>query len=202
MKFINPQVDNDIKNGKLLNLDLGAGGFAGNGYFAVDHLPLEGVDILADLNQPLSLLPDDSVALVRSRHTFEHIQNLLPLMDELYRIVSRNGLIKIIVPHFSNVYAFSDPTHVRFFGLFTMYYFASLNNQPFKRKVPDFYTKSKFLILNVNIRFYKQSYFDKIIGKILYKLVNSSIPMQVFYERRLSQFFHASEIEYNIAPDK
>jgi hypothetical protein len=83
-----------------------------------------------------------------------------------------------------------------------MYYFASLKNQPFKRKVPDFYTKSKFLILNVNIRFYKQSYFDKIIGKILYKLVNSSIPMQVFYERRLSQFFHASEIEYNIAPDK
>src|SRR5262245_6415565 len=123
MRIVNPSVTSDIEAGRALRLDLGGGKRRMEGFYAVDLLPLEGIDIVADLNQPLSALPDNSVSQIVTRHTLEHISNLLPLMSELHRVTKADGRIEIVVPHFSNPYTYSDPTHVRFFGFYTFFYF-------------------------------------------------------------------------------
>ena len=67
---------------------------------------------------------------IYSRHPLEHVRNFLPLMAELHRVTRPGGRIEIIVPHFSNPYGYSDPTHVRHFGLYTFFYFADEEDQP------------------------------------------------------------------------
>jgi predicted SAM-dependent methyltransferase len=202
MKLVNSQVEKDLAAGKPLRLDLGSGGRGPEGYYSVDHLPLEGVDIVADLNAPLTLLPDECVEAIRSNHALEHVANLLPLMREIHRITRPGGTITLTVPHFSNVYGYSDPTHVRFFGLYTMYYFVARENQPGRRKVPAFYTDFRFHVDSVRIVFYQRGFIDKLLVPLVSRLVNLNHSWQDFYERRLAFLFHAREIRYVLRPDK
>lgn len=202
MRIINPEVKRDLEAGNPIKLELGSGGKDREGFYAVDLLELDGVDIIADLNKPLDLLPDASVDYIYSRHTFEHIHEFLPLMREIYRLVVKNGTIEIIVPHFSNVYGFSDPTHVRLFGLYSMFYFVSSQNQPGKRKVPEFYTDNRFILKSIKIEFYKLGLIDRILAPVFTKFVNLNLFMQDFYERRLSNFYHAWQVRYIMQADK
>jgi len=139
---------------------------------------------------------------VHSRHTLEHVENLLPLMREIHRITRSDGVVEITVPHFSNVYGFSDPTHVRFFGLHSMSYFAAPEDQPAARKVPAFYTDARFRIESIRIDFYRSGLADKVIGGLLSRLINRHIRLQDFYERRLSGLFHAWQVRYVLRPVK
>src|SRR6516165_1536110 len=72
MQIINPLVQRDIEAGKGLRLNLGSGQRPRPGFYSLDCLPLDGVDIVADLNEPLHLLSDNSVEEIYSHHTFEH----------------------------------------------------------------------------------------------------------------------------------
>lgn len=202
MKILNPKVLHDINEGKSIKLELGSGGAGKKGYYSLDHLELDGVDIVADLNAPLNLIPDNSVEYLFSRHTLEHIHKFLPLMSEIHRVTKPDGIIEIIVPHFSNVFGYSDPTHVRFFGLYSMYYFVSSENQPKARKVPPFYTDTRFKINTLNIEFYETGIIDTALSRLFSKLVNLNFSCQNFYERRLSNLFHAAQIRYIMQPVK
>lgn len=201
MQILNEEVLRDLQQGVPLKLELGSGGKAGAGFYALDHLPLEGVDIIADLNQPLELLPDSCAAQIYSRHTLEHIENLLLLLAEVHRITCPGGRIEFIVPHFSNPYFYSDPTHVRAFGLYTMNYFVDPQHQP-RRKVPAFYSSVRFTVQSIKIRFYRHSLLDHVVAPPLQWLVNRNFAWQNFYERRLASFFHAWEIVYVLTPVK
>jgi SAM-dependent methyltransferase len=202
MELLNTDVVDDIANGTPLQLELGSGGGAKEGFYAVDHLALPGVDIVADLNKPLSLLPDNSVSYIYTRHTLEHVEQFLPLMQEIWRVAKPDAQIEIIVPHFSNVLAYSDPTHVRFFGLYTMFYFVDKDDQPSKRKVPAFYSDTRFYVDSLRIQFYRLNLFDRLTVPILAALVNSSLFGQEFYERRLSGLLRAWQITYKMRPKK
>lgn len=202
MNILNQQFTNDLLNKKDIKLNLGSGKSNKIGYYSVDHLALDGVDIVADLNKSLNLIPDNSIQQIYSRHVFEHIVNFSELMTELHRITKPNGEIEIIVPHFSNVYGYSDPTHVRFFGLYTMFYFSPQVLQPKIRKVPDFYTNEKFKIKKIYIDFYTESFFDIFFGRLFKIIINSNFILQNFYERRLSRIYHAWQIKYIIQPIK
>ena len=87
MKILNPNLKNDIASGVPLKLDLGCGQRPRSGFYAVDHLEVDGVDLVADLNKSLDLLPDNSTEYVYSHHVFEHVHEFLALMREIYRIV-------------------------------------------------------------------------------------------------------------------
>ncbi len=202
MKILNPNLASDIDSGTPINLDLGCGQNPRSGFYSVDHIEMEGVDVIADLNQPLTMCPDDSVENIYSRHVFEHVREFLPLMREIHRIIKPGGSIEIVVPHFSNVFGFSDPTHLRFFGLFTMYYFVAREHQPQKRKVPDFYADTRFQIRSITIEFYRTTLFDKLVHILVSKMVNFNMATQTFYERRLSSLLHAWQIRYLLEPDK
>ena len=195
MKIINSAVDEELDAGRLIKLELGCGQNARDGFYSVDILEIEGLDIVADLNEPLSLLPDNCCDEIYSMHAFEHVSNFLPLMRELHRIVKPGGKIEIIVPHFSNAYGFSDPTHVRFFGLYTMYYFVDVESQPALRKVPAFYSDLRFNVSSICIEFYQPRKF-RFFMRWFSKWVNQSIKRPDFYELKLSGLIRARQIRY------
>lgn len=202
MKILNSALVQDLASGSPIRLDLGSGRSARKGFYAVDHLEMPGVDAVADLNEPLELLPDNCSDHIYSRHVLEHISEFIPLMREIHRITRPGGTIEIIVPHFSNVYGFSDPTHVRFFGLHSMFYFVAPENQPSTRKVPTFYTDLRFKVRSIRIDFYRNGLIDRVLEPVFSRLVNRSFGTQTFYERRLSGLFHAWQIRYELEPEK
>ena len=54
---------------------------------------------------------------------------------------------------------------MRFFGLYTFFYFADPANQP-SRKVPSFYSKSRFQVKSVHIRLMHETWFDKVVRAV------------------------------------
>jgi hypothetical protein len=201
MKILNSGVMEDIRAGKELRLNLGSGQRLITGFYNVDHLALPGTDIQADLNEPLSELPDNSVAEIYSRHTLEHISRFLELMVELHRVTKPGGRIEIIVPHFSNPYHYSDPTHVRFFGLYTFFYFCDEEDQP-RRKVPSFYLRERFQVESVRCKLLRESIWDKVFGLVLQPLINRNLRWLDRYERRFCRWMPANDIRYILRPKK
>jgi hypothetical protein len=55
----------------------------------------EGVDIVADLNEPLDLLPENCAEHVFSSHALEHVDKLLPLLAEIHRITRHNPAAEV-----------------------------------------------------------------------------------------------------------
>ncbi len=199
MEILNLSVKNDIDQGIPLKINLGSGGGKKEGFYGLDMANIDNnVDIVADLNRTLELLPDNSVSEIYSCHVLEHINNFIGLMEELHRILRPNGKMEIKVPHFSNPYYYSDPTHVRFFGAYTMYYFVPLENQPEFRKVPAFYSKCRFKIQSVTITLLNHSLIDRIVFPRLYNFINKNIKRQDFFERRLCRIFPANGITYEL----
>jgi SAM-dependent methyltransferase len=203
MRIVNNEVSNDLKAGKPLRLNLGAGGGDAEGRYCVDLLDLPGIDIVADLNAPLDALPDNCASEIVTSHTLEHIQNFMPLMAELHRITAPDGRISIVVPHFSSAMGYSDPTHVRFFGLYTMNYFVDAADQPQTRNVPNFYSPTRFRIERADIIFYNWGTFvQRWFGDFMTRFWNKSMKRRHFYESRLAYFYPADELHYLLRPVK
>jgi len=202
MQIVNPAVASDLEARRPLRIDIGSGPRPRPGFYGLDREAAEGVDIVADLNQPLDLLPDNCAEHVFSSHSLEHIDDLLLAVREIHRIVRPGGLVEIIAPHFSNPYYYSDPTHVRFFGLYTMSYFVDVEKQPGARKVPAFPGAPRFEMEAVTLAFYRFNLFDRLFVPLLRYLVNRTPGAQHFYELRLAWIFPAAEVRYKLRPDK
>jgi len=198
MRLVNPQIARDLQQGKPLRIDLGSGPTPRAGFYGLDQLEMEGVDIIADLNEPLDLLPDNCAEHVFSSHALEHVEKLLPLLAEIHRITRHDGYVEIIAPHFSNPYYYSDPTHVRFFGLYTMSYFVDIDKQPGAHKVPALRTATRFKMDAVSLSFYRFNLIDRIFVPFLRYFVNRTARSQNFYELRLSWLFPAAEVRYKM----
>lgn len=202
MRFANPQVAEDLKQGKPLRLDIGSGAKPRAGFYGVDRLDAPGVDIVADVNQPLRLLPDGCAGHIYSSHALEHVDDLFLLLAEVHRISRPDAVIEVIVPHWSNPYYYSDPTHVRFFGLYTLSYFVDMDKQPHGHKVPAFAAAPKFIIESVSIAFYRFNLCDRLLVPLLRWFVNRKPAAQDFYELRLARRFPAAELRYRLRPSK
>ena len=197
MEIVNQQVTVDLSEGRALKLDLGGGWNPRPGYYSVDMIQCGKTDVVADLSQPLAGIPTGAVSRLYSSHTLEHVSNLLGLMQEINRIVSPGGRIEIIVPHFSNSYAYSDPTHLRFFGIYSMYYFSPPEFQP-PRKVPHYYSKARFKVNEVRLSFYRYTLYDRMVAPLLERFLNKSFARLEWYERRLATFFPARQIYFSL----
>lgn len=201
MRIINPKVEQDIAAGRGLRLHLGSGLQRREGFYNVDRVALPGVDIVADLNEPLAALPGNCVTEVYSRHVLEHVQQFLSLLAELHRVARSEARLDFIVPHFSNPRFYSDPTHVRFFGLYSFYYFCDEADQP-ARKVPSFYAPQRFQVESVRFHLMKESLLDRAVHAVLEPLVNRSHAWRDWYERRMCRWFPISSVRYVVRPKK
>jgi SAM-dependent methyltransferase len=94
-------------------IDIGCGAKKKEGRIGIDRVDAPQVDIVTDIERGLPFFPDQSVDEIHCRSVLEHIHNFDHLLREMMRVLKKDGKAYIFVPHFSNPYYYSDPTHVR-----------------------------------------------------------------------------------------
>jgi len=167
--------------GQPVIIELGCGRKKKEGRIGIDILDLPDVDIVADVENGLPFLPDQSVDRIYRRSIIEHIQNVENLIREIVRVLKNAGTAHIFVPHFSNPYYYSDYTHKRFFGLYTFYYFVDKEHQ-LKRKVPDSYTNVRINIISQRFVFTSPFPVRRKIKTLFGSVFNLHRSLQEFYE--------------------
>jgi SAM-dependent methyltransferase len=60
--------------------------------------------------------PSRTVAQIHAYHFLEHIQNIVPLMQEMRRVLLPGGHINIVVPYYLGAMAHTDVDHKRTFS--------------------------------------------------------------------------------------
>ena len=185
---------NRVLGNKPMILELGCGRNKRPGAVGIDKIDLPGVDIVADIENGLGFIPDNCVDQIYAISCFEHIQNFERLMSEIVRVLKKGGKTVVYVPHFSCPYYYSDPTHVRFFGLYSFYYFVDEKYQ-LRRKVPDYYFGTRIRIVSQRLVFDSPFLFRGIIKRLIGAIFNLNRYFQEYYEENLCYIFPCYGIE-------
>jgi len=98
-------------------LDLGCGENKITNSIGVDNVKLPSVDVIHDLLDMPYPFEDESIDKIYLRHVIEHftIENINTIINECFRMLKKDSLLVITVPHVSSISAFIDPTHQSFF---------------------------------------------------------------------------------------
>jgi SAM-dependent methyltransferase len=96
-------------------IDLGGGFDPADGAINLERHGHYAADIEIDLELEQLPFEDNSVDRAHATHVLEHIRNLIPLMNDVHRVLKPAGWFIIEVPLFPSVGAMKDPTHVRYF---------------------------------------------------------------------------------------
>lgn len=181
-------------------LELGCGEHKQDpGAIGIDILDADGVDVVGDVFEVLAKIPAASVASIASSHFFEHIDGTSRLMAECARVLEPSGVMTVTVPHFSNPYFYSDPTHRMTFGLYTFSYLARASL--FERAVPTYGNVLAFDLHDVRLVFRTDTPAFARRGRykrIIERYVNSSRRRQEFYEENLSHVLPCYELVYTL----
>lgn len=98
-------------------LDVGCGMKKTPGALGIDQVKLEGVDIVHDLNVfPWADLEDETFDEIIMDDVLEHLDDVIAVIRECYRLLKLDGKLFIRVVYWNHVFAFSDPTHKHFFS--------------------------------------------------------------------------------------
>lgn len=169
-------------------LNLGAGACdIREDYINLDITNYSGVDVVWDLNRLPLPFEDNQFEEILAYNILEHI-NYLPLMDELYRILKPQGVIKITVPHFTFVEAYADPTHINRFSFLTFSYFV-------KGGIRE-YSFMKFTKFKGRITFQKRLIFPW--NYILEWGINLNMNLIKLYEKTPLRIFPAANLEVEL----
>lgn len=186
-----------LPNLKDVTLELGCGNRKRvENSIGIDVIDYDCVDIVGDVYEVLKEVSNSSINEVHSHHFFEHVNDVGLLMAELSRILKPNGMVKIVVPHFANPYYYSDYTHKNFFGLYSFSYFS--DDSLLKRKVPNYYRASSFVLGEVKLVFKSTPpfYVRHFLKKALQVVFNLNQFMREFYEENCCYIFPCYEIEF------
>jgi len=106
-------------------LDVGAGESRRKGFVTLDKRPLDGIDIVHDLEAFPYPLEDDSCLTIVASHIVEHIKPwlMLDFMDELWRLLKVEGGLAISMPYGASRGFQQDPTHCNMCNEATWQYF-------------------------------------------------------------------------------
>ena len=165
------------------------------GYIGLDQLRRAGTDVICDLNRPLPFV-SACADHVYARSSMEHVDKLIQLMTEAHRFLRPGGTLYIYAPHWGNPFYYSDPTHRRFFGLATLDYFLSPQEQVYRR-VPV-YERLDFRVVGVRLIFLSPFRPISWLMRGLQWIVNYRVPLQVFYEYHVSSLIPCYAVEYRL----
>lgn len=185
-----------------LKLDIGSGKRKREGFIGIDLSPGASVDVRANLEIALPFA-DNTFSEVWMNHVFEHLNDPVRSMDEIWRVCRDGATVEIRGPHFSSPHlVWSDPTHKRGLSLSTFRYFDGTCH----------YAKAKFridscLLIRGNTSFrdvgFRIWYWPFIVPNLLaQKLVNSSQSWVGRYERAASRFLSFQEIRVRLSAQK
>lgn len=138
-------------------LDLGGGtsNTKAPGHINIDIADIEGVDIVWDLNKGLPLakngyigdflIEPNSIEGIRCNQVVEHLDTIIPLMNDCYEVLKEGGLLEISTPKaFTDAWA-QDPTHKKMFVRRTFDYFS--NDPTTKDAREEYGITAKFKII-------------------------------------------------------
>lgn len=170
------------KSNKKICLDIGCGPSKKDGYVGIDMFDEPNVDYVMDLEHEKIPLPDKSVDLIYTSHFLEHLSDPGRMIMEFNRLLKEGGKVEIIVPHYTNPYAYHF-THKTYWSSFTLH-----------QQYIDYYLNTNLVVLSkkINMRFHPlvDSFFTKIVN--FYPNI---------YERLFAKIIHAWEIEFLLVKD-
>ncbi len=94
-------------------LDIGCGIHKTPGAIGLDNNPHTAADVIHDLNVVPYPFPDDEFDLIVGNQVIEHVDDLMRVMAEVYRIARPGAIIRFDTPHYSDIASYTDPTHRR-----------------------------------------------------------------------------------------
>lgn len=182
-----------------VELELGCGAYKKHvTAIGIDAIESPGVDLVGDVYDALRLFPDGSVDAVYSYHFAEHLDDIAKLVREVQRVLKPGGLMRTVVPHFSNPYFYSDYTHRSAFGLYSFSYLAE--DRLFRRRVRSYIDTTGMqlddveLIFKATRPFYVRHAFRRCLGIV----VNLTRLTQEMYEAGWTSYFSCYEVRYDV----
>jgi SAM-dependent methyltransferase len=104
-------------------LNVGAALRRFTGFVSLDCDPRTHPDYLHDMETTPLPFPDEHFDCIFGSHVFEHVRNLVPLVEDFHRILKPGGYLISITPYLGSDDAWASPHHVRGFDENTWYYF-------------------------------------------------------------------------------
>jgi SAM-dependent methyltransferase len=104
-------VDAERASARRRVLDLGCGRNKQPGAIGVDRDPASQADLLCDLNRVPYPFRADSFDDIHLHHVIEHLEDVVAVVAEIWRIARHGGRVFIATPHFSSVHSYTDPGH-------------------------------------------------------------------------------------------
>jgi len=166
-------------------LDIGCGRNKFPGAVGIDFAAAADLDVAHDLNEFPYPLQSNSFDVILLRNVIEHIQNIVGLMGEIHRVGVNAADVIISTPHFSSLYSYQDPTHVRHMAYDSMDYFTEDTAHA------NFYTNCRFHLVNKRIDFGKSFPFSY-IAKGLFALSKHK------YEKHFAFVFPANQLHFHL----
>ena len=167
-------------------LDLGCGNKKRPGAIGVDFNERTSADIIHNLNQFPYPFDDAAFDEIYLDNTLEHLDDVMRVMEECYRICKPNGIVKVIVPYFRSMWASIDPTHKHFFTVSSFAYFDP-DDDICTRYV---YTLARFKPEKI---VFNETLVNRWTKKIAIKLANRWLTR---YEYYFSHFYPLDDITY------
>lgn len=164
----------------------------------VDRRDLPGVDLVGDVFDVLRDMPAASAGAVTSAHFFEHVDDVEGLLREVARVLKPGGRLEVVVPHFSNPYFYSDPTHRRFFGLYTFSYWVT--DRIHRRRVPQYGPAVPFELERADLVFKapRPFYVRWALFRAFGLFFNATVWTRELYEGMLTGWVPCYEIRYRL----
>lgn len=177
-------------------LDIGCGNDKlkpgkGEKVIGIDHMKYPGVDIVHDLEKPLPL-KSNFADRVYSNHTFEHIRNIVPLIEQCWKVTKPTGELFIRVPHFTSAGMYTDLTHTTFFSSRSFDFFIP---GTYLFTMSGFNKRIKFSVLEKRIICYPPY-------KLLEPIINHSDFTRKLYEYLFCWILPGNEIIFRLRPIK
>jgi len=123
--YTQPELKRLLKNAASeVCIDLGCGIRKKEGHIGIDKARLEGVDIVCDIERGLPI-EDNCVDKMYSVYFLEHVNDLVFIFQEIYRVCKNGAVVELTVPYYTSINAVKDPTHKQFFTEETFKYFSA-----------------------------------------------------------------------------
>lgn len=139
-----------------MRADLGGGLAPAPGHTNIDIIPE--ADIVWDLNKGL---PKEALANiwidknilglegVRCHQVLEHLDTIIPLMNDTYAAMIQGALFEISTPYALSEQCWTDPTHKRGYTKDTFQYF--VKNSPFQKEKDEYGITANFELVSCEI---------------------------------------------------
>lgn len=170
-------------------LDIGCGRNKFRGATGIDFADAAEADVRHDLNSFPYPLADSTFDVILMRNVIEHLSDVVKLMEEVHRVGRDGADVIVTTPHFSSVYSYQDPTHVRHLAYDSLEYFTE------ETRHSNFYSARRFLMAARGMDFGKSFPFAA-IARALFRLSPHK------YEKHFAFMFPANSLWFHLRVKK